>query len=87
MEINSSASFSLTVRVELEHKAGRLAALLSAVAKVGGVIGALVPEQALDEDDIVPSIFHPQVAEAVRQAAVRTGVARQFKKTPDALVG
>jgi len=43
MEITSSPSFGLTVRVELEHKAGRL-------------------------------------------AAVRSGVARQFKKTPGTLV-
>ncbi len=54
-------------------------------------IAALVPEEALDEDDIVPSIFHPQaadvVAEAVRKSALRTGVARQFKKTPDTLTG
>lgn len=54
-------------------------------------IAALVPESALDEEDIIPSIFHPKVSEAVadavRDAALRTGVARQFKKTPGTLIG
>ena len=54
-------------------------------------IAALVPEQALNEDDIISSIFHPQVADAVANsvhwAAVRTGVARLFTRTPDAFVG
>ena len=59
MEINSSASFSLTVWVELEHKAGRLAALLAEVAKVGGVIGAL---------DIVETTNHTTVRDIIIEA-------------------
>ncbi|MFA7575427.1 MAG: malic enzyme-like NAD(P)-binding protein, partial [Arcobacteraceae bacterium] len=43
-------------------------------------IASVIPEDQLNEENIIPNVFHPEVmkkeAEAVAQAAMDTGVAR-----------
>ncbi|MDD3031263.1 MAG: NAD-dependent malic enzyme, partial [Atribacterota bacterium] len=43
-------------------------------------IASVIPEEQLNEENIIPNVFHPEVmkkeAEAVAQAAMDTGVAR-----------
>ncbi len=41
MEATPSASYSLTLRVELPHRAGSLGGILSTVGEEGGIIGAV----------------------------------------------
>jgi len=41
MSVTPSAQYSLTIRVEIEHKPGMLGQVASAIGKAGGVIGAV----------------------------------------------
>jgi len=53
-------------------------------------IASVVPESALSEDYIIPSVFDkevvPRVAKAVAAAARETGVARRKSKVGDDLI-
>jgi malate dehydrogenase (oxaloacetate-decarboxylating) len=51
-------------------------------------IASVIPPEELNEEYIIPSVFNkavvPAVAQAVIEAAVRTGAARREPKTADA---
>jgi hypothetical protein len=51
--------YPLTVRVEIPHRPGQFARLAIAQAKLvaARAIAAIIPEDHLSEDDIVPSVF------------------------------
>jgi len=88
-QINNALCFPGIFKGALACKAREINEAMKVAA--ADAIASLIPERALDEEDIIPSIFHPKVAEAVadavREAAIRTGVARQFKKTPETISG
>jgi malate dehydrogenase (oxaloacetate-decarboxylating) len=84
-QINNALAFPGIFRGALDVQAGEIneAMKLAAADAIAGVI----PEGALSEDYIIPSLFDktvvPKVAQAVSDAARRTGVARRRTKVSD----
>ncbi len=68
--ITPSASYSITVRVEIKNRPGMLGRVTSAIGEAGG--------------DIIPSVFNKKVAPAVARevikAAQKGGIARRKRR-------
>jgi malate dehydrogenase (oxaloacetate-decarboxylating) len=83
MAVAPSASYSLTVRLEIKNRPGMLGRVASAIGQAGGDIGAVDLVQS-SRDRVVPSVFNkavaPAVADGVARAAHATGVARRRRR-------
>ena len=71
MAVTPSASYSLTIRVQIVNRPGMLGRVALAIGEAGGDIGAV---------DIVA----PAVAEGVARAASQTGTARRRRQAEGA---
>jgi malate dehydrogenase (oxaloacetate-decarboxylating) len=75
MPVNPSAQYSLTLRVEIDHRPGMLGKVASAIGDAGGTIGAI---------DLV-QILPPPTSHTIRDITVETGDASDWPRLTDAV--
>jgi malate dehydrogenase (oxaloacetate-decarboxylating) len=88
-QINNALAFPGIFRGALDVQAREINEAMKLAAATA--IANVVPESALSEDYIIPSVFDkevvPRIAKAVAAAARETGVARRKSKVGDDLIG
>ncbi|HEX6390485.1 MAG TPA: NAD-dependent malic enzyme [Solirubrobacteraceae bacterium] len=84
MPSTPSAQYSLTIRVEIEHKPGMLGQVAGAIGKAGGIIGAVDLVEVADDKllrDITVDAANPEHWDAILAAIEELDGARVVDKT------